>query len=72
MDAKAWNGLSVDLARMGVLMSPSSVTTDPSAARRTADPMCRDSTKPLRSMTASSTAESTVKVACGLCGMKPV
>src|SRR4051812_41778459 len=56
---------------MGVLMSPSSVTTEPSADRRTAEPMCRDSTKPLRSITASSTAESTVKVACGLCGILP-
>jgi len=72
MDAKAWSGLRADRAKIGVLISPSSVTTDPSADRTTAEPICRDSTKPLRSTTASSTAESTVKVACGLCGMLQV
>ena len=34
--------------------------------------MCRDSTKPLRSTTASSTADSTVKVACEFRGMQQV
>ena len=72
IEARAWNGLSVDRAKIGALTSPSSITTVPSAANTTAEPMWRDSTKPLRSMTASSTAESTVKVACGFKAMLQV
>src|SRR6476620_235651 len=72
IDARDCSGLSVERARMGVVMSPSWVTTMPSAARTTAAPMCRDSTNPLRSTTASSTADSTVNVACEFSGIAQV
>ena len=63
MAATAWNGFRDERGKTGVVMSPRAVTTDPSPESTTAEPTWRDSMKPLRSRTASSTASEAAKVA---------
>jgi hypothetical protein len=60
--ATAWNGFMQERGKIGDATSPRERSTSPSPVRTTAEPACRDSTKPLRSMTANSTASATAMV----------
>lgn len=62
MTASAWKGFRLERGKIGESGEPCLAISEPSGARTTAEPTCLDSTKPLRSTTASSTASLAAKV----------